>query len=47
MATPKPRLSLRQLPASLKRMQAEGHRLVTRIRHDARALRIGSIREAL
>ncbi|TMA87810.1 MAG: hypothetical protein E6J77_09540 [Deltaproteobacteria bacterium] len=47
MATPKPRLSLRQMRASMKRMQTEGERLVSRIRRDARALTVGSRREAV
>jgi|GraSoiStandDraft_51_1057287.scaffolds.fasta_scaffold93537_2 polyhydroxyalkanoate synthesis regulator phasin len=46
-ATPKPRLSLRQMRASMKRMQTEGERLVTRLRRDARALTVGSRREAV
>ena len=46
-ATPKPRLSLRQMRASMKRMQTEGERLVSRLRRDARALTVGSRQEAV
>ena len=37
MAESKARLSLKDVRASVKRMQTEGERLVTRLRRDARA----------
>ena len=47
MASNKAGLSLRQVRASMKRMQSEGERLVTRIRRDARAIAVGSRTEAM
>jgi hypothetical protein len=47
MATTKPRLSLRQVRVSMKRMQSEGERLVGRIRRDAQALAARSRRDTV
>lgn len=45
--TVKPRLSLRQVRVSMKRMQTEGERLVGRIRRDAQALATRSRRDTV
>ena len=47
MATATPRISLRQVRVSMKRMQTEGERLVGRIRRDAKALATRSRRETV
>jgi polyhydroxyalkanoate synthesis regulator phasin len=47
MADAKARLSLKEVRASVQRMQAEGERLVGRIRRDASALANRSRREAV
>lgn len=47
MATTKPRISLRQVRVSMKRMQTEGERLVGRIRRDAQVLATRSRRETV
>jgi polyhydroxyalkanoate synthesis regulator phasin len=47
MAESKARLSLKDVRASVKRMQTEGERLVTRLRRDARAFATRSRRETV
>jgi hypothetical protein len=47
MADAKARISFRDVRASMKRMQSEGERLVTRIRKDAQALAARSRRETV
>ena len=47
MAEPKARITLKDVRASVKRMQTEGEKLVTRLRRDARAFATRSRRETV